>query len=90
MKVANSMPRSEFLRIARKLNKDAGGSMDLCAPTQVDDTPIQPCEPVRNLEQRHGVHPLVLDPIVTLSGKRMFCGSGGRAKGNFNFSSSNL
>ena len=38
MKVANNMPRSEFLRIPRKLTKDAGGFMALCAPSHVDDT----------------------------------------------------
>ena len=42
VKLANNMPRSEFLRTARKLTKDAGGSMDLRAPSHVDDTPIQP------------------------------------------------
>ena len=63
VKVANSMPGSELLRIARKLSEDAGGSvgsMDLCAPLQVDDTEIQPCELVRILEQRPSVDPLVL------------------------------
>ena len=47
VKVANSMPKSEFLRIGRKLTRDAGGSggsMDLFAPPQVDCTPIQLCE----------------------------------------------
>ena len=71
VKVANNMPRSQFLRIALKLTRDAGGSsgsMDLCAPPQVDDTPTQRCEPVRNLEQRPSVDPLVLDPVVTPSG----------------------
>ena len=43
VKVANNMPRSEFLRVAPKVTKDAGGfggSVDLCAPLQVDDTPV--------------------------------------------------
>ena len=69
--VANDMPRSQFLHIAHKLTKDAGGSsgsMDLCAPPQVDDTPTQRCELARNLEQRPSVDPLVLDPVVTPSG----------------------
>ena len=71
VKVANDMPISQFLRIARELTKDAGGSsgsMDLCAPPQVVDTPTQRCEPVRNLEQKPSVDPLVLDPVVTPSG----------------------
>ena len=72
MKVANGTPRSEFLRIARKLTKDAGGgsvaSVDLCAPPQVDHTTTQPHERAGILEQRPSVDPLVLDLIVPPNG----------------------
>ena len=40
VKVADSMPRAEFLRVSRILSQDAGvsaGTMDLCASTQVVD-----------------------------------------------------
>ena len=34
--------------------------VDLCAPLRVDDTPIHPQEPVRNVAQRPSVDLLVL------------------------------
>ena len=76
MTLANNMPRTEFLRIARKLTKDAGVSMELCAPEKVDATPLQ------SNENEHAGQGLSADPVVTPSGSRLFlCLLGGRVTG---------
>ena len=63
VKVVNSIPRAEFLRIARRLSRDFRGSandMDLCTSTQVVHVPIQ-TELRQNEVQGPNDDPLVND-----------------------------
>ena len=61
---ATDMEKDLMKRIARKLTKDAGASMELCAPDNVDVTPLQPNEN-RTVNDGQGLRDVL---IVTPSG----------------------
>ena len=89
VKVANSMPKYEFLRIGRKLTRDAGGSggsMDLFAPPQVDCTPNNFVNMLETWNKGPVLFLLFWIFLKRRVGSECFVVSGSRAKRERNYS----